>query len=299
MGKIRRWIILLVASTVLFVSLFLEILAPLPGLESHPGVYFLIILAVLGEFLLPRRILTPLYYSLISAGILVAAVYYLLPTASHAGNLNTSLFSLLIEMGFSAWLVYAAHTISSALRPLEAREEVLRVIGVDDPSLDIQTSRPRIHAEITRSRHYDRPLMVVALHSADLLVPGALEEQGGSFSNWVAGEYTRARFARTIKSQLRAMDLVLKDPDNHFIVLVCPEIGAGELHEVSRHLENVVHREFGIQPLMASASFPEDGISFEGLYQKAAEDLTQKVEEARKNAAKPKMGLTEKVYANE
>jgi hypothetical protein len=299
MGKLRRWILFLIASTVLFVSLYLEILAPLPGLEPHTGVYFLIILAILGEFLLPRRTLTPLYYYLFSAGILVAAVYYLLPTVSHTENLIISLFSLFIEMVFSAWLVYAAHTISSALRTLEAREEVLRVIGVEDPSLDIQTAGPRIHAEITRSRHYDRPLTVVALHSADLLVPGAMGEEGGSFSNWVAGEYTRARFARIIKEQLRAMDLVLKDPDNHNILLICPEVGAGELHEVTRHLENVVHREFGIQPLMASASFPEDGISFEGLYQRAVEDLAQKVEEARKSAAKPKLGLTEKAYANE
>jgi hypothetical protein len=301
MGNLRRWILIFIASIFLFISLYLKNWVAIPGLQIHPGIYLSVCVAVLAEFALPVRLLTTLYYFGVSFGIVIISSLGFYSTAPIPNNTTEQVFSLIIQLGFSAWLIYLAHNISSAIQIFEDQEEIVRTIGIDDPSIDIQAARPLVHAELTRSRHYERPLSVLVMESLDLLKPGWFEELDVTFLKWFAGEYTRARFANTIKRELRAIDLVIKDPENQSLILVCPEIGAGNVHEVTRHLASIIQHKYGIQPRIASASFPDNGFSFEGLYQHAVENLhqlTTEDKESEMTAAGAQLGNRDTVYAN-
>ena len=281
MHKLRFQLVILIGSIAMFIGLILLDPEVISGFQFHPSIYIGLCILILIEMVLPARLFTPLYNGIFVLTTIVLAWLFLLGTGSQSSAENV--FGLMIELGFSAWLLVLVRTISNTIRTYETADKISRLIGIEDPSFDIQTAMPRIRADITRSRHYERPLSVIVLDSSDGHNPDVIAKMEPSILKWISKQVANARLAETIRKELRVMDMVLKDPAEQKLILVCPEISAENIQEVTRHLESVIQREFGYRPKYASASFPNDGISFDGLRQKATNNLNKMTEESEDN----------------
>jgi hypothetical protein len=290
MSKVRLHITVVVASIAIFIGLFAVDNAVAISVQFHPSIFLIICLAVLAELILPSNFLTPLFYLIVTVSTIIMAGLSLFVPSS---NLSVeAIGGLIIELAFLAWIFYLVHVISSYIRDYEMSDKLVRLIGIEDPSTDIQSAMPRIHADLTRSRHYQRPLSVIVLNFPEINTQAAIQKMETAFYKLIRGKFTLSRLAKIVHGELRAMDFVLKDGSDHNLILVCPEIGPESIPEVTKHLEQAIQRELGIRPRYASASFPDDGLTFDGLRQRASENLermTRESDNAKPFDARPKL----------
>jgi hypothetical protein len=259
------------------------------------------LVAVLATLALPASLRNSLYYFIVFLSLVVLSGCTALADASSPADPLPRVLILAVELTASAWLVYLAHNLSLAIQKSEASEKVLRAMAVEDPSLDMQQALTQIHIEMTRSRHYERPLSVVLVDAAELLASEAFLEKGEPIPKGIDGPYACARLAKFIQRELPPMVLFVRDPDHHKVILVCPEISAENVYEVTGHLSATIYRDFGVRPKFGSASFPDHGVSFEALYQYAAADLEQQTRKAREGepaSIRPEREKQDAVYAN-
>ena len=130
-----------------------------------------------------------------------------------------------------------------------------------------------IRRELTRSRHYHRPLSVIVVEpdrqSFEYSLPRIIEEMQRAAKN----RFARVKLAQTMEKHLRLMDLILEEEgdNNHFIIL-CPEVDREGSAVIVERVEAVMN-QVGIAVQCRIATFPEDALTFEGLVNQAKAKL--------------------------
>jgi hypothetical protein len=83
--------------------------------------------------------------------------------------------------------------------------------------------------------------------------------------------YSKARLARLVRQELRLMDQIYFDGQNDQLVVVCPELDRDTVSSLAERVQTILDQE-GIRAHLGWASFPCDGLTFDGLlaYSKAS-----------------------------
>ena len=136
--------------------------------------------------------------------------------------------------------------------------------SISDASADIRR-------EITRSRHYHRPLSLIVVEpdqqSVELAIPHIFEELQNSLIN----RFTRVKLAEAMNKDLRLMDMILEENDKQFIIL-CPEVDIEGSAAIIERIQAVMKRS-DIVVQCSTASFPEEALTFDGLLGRAKSKL--------------------------
>ncbi|HSO27947.1 MAG TPA: hypothetical protein VLS48_07735 [Anaerolineales bacterium] len=228
--------------------------------------------AILVELSLPFAWRTPVAYSL----LVWIFTYLALRFIFFSGSLWMGLLDLqvsIIEMFFLGVSVFLAHRVANDIQKTETAHRFLQITQNIAAAPGIKESEERIRSELTRSRHYHRPLSVVVIEKPQQVSEPALERMVVEIKDWVVRGYIQSQLSQILKHELRPIDIVMTDSDQQRLILLCPEVDGDGVNELTDHLKMAAVRELGLHISCGVASFPDESLTFDGLMQRAAEKL--------------------------
>ncbi|MCP4141140.1 MAG: hypothetical protein GY755_12810 [Chloroflexi bacterium] len=138
-------------------------------------------------------------------------------------------------------------------------------------TLDFKMASDAINTEMTRSRRYSRPLSVLVFQLAQN-PSGDKKAQG--IERDLSSHFLAAKVGRIINAHVRQTDLIMRDHDYRFVVL-CPETNLEAAHTLVRRIYQSIEESVGSEAAWSTASFPDEALSFDELYEKALSRLPE------------------------
>jgi len=157
----------------------------------------------------------------------------------------------------------------------------------------IEEARERIQAELYRSRRFQRPLSIIILekewNNSQINVNTELDAQ-----SVLMAEYVSAIIVRELSTQLRQTDFMLEHDKRGKFVIVSPDTdrpGVDRLIERLKSLDQI--KLFSVN--FGAATFPEQGLTFEHLMEKAETNLRQRAESSIGSVSQEKIADSQPV----
>ena len=247
-------------------------------IDIQTFVYLLGGAAVISLLLLPPLARAPVSFSLtLWLAAFLLCKFLIFNNRPVFGSVYTYL--TITEVGFVALLVVTAHRVGSGLQDFL---EAVKSIALDKIGPQIQQvddAGELVRAEMTRSRHYHRPLsVIVAAPEADsmqLVLPMLIQEAEHAFVH----RYATARLATLIRKELRLLDTVLEDRKNGRFIILCPEINGQNSTILIERIRMAISQQLGIEVQCAAASFPDTALTFEELVSQAESKLQEEAKQ--------------------
>jgi len=223
----------------------------------HPLVYLLLEIAILSIIAIPVLQYASLYMSL-----LMWALIYLVTLFIRIKILNLALFYQVVAIEFL--LLEAAVWLSHALAgTLHEQEKIMRsfIYSVfPGRILNLQDAEERISLELLRSRRHNRPLTIIVIKSESGVIDRPDHE--------VLELFAETRIGQIINGQARQTDLIMRDRSGQFIIL-CPETDFTNSTVLAERIQQAINEKMGVSVSWGVASFPEEGLTIDGLLYKA------------------------------
>ena len=124
-----------------------------------------------------------------------------------------------------------------------------------------------------RIRQYHRPMSVIVVEPESNSLTKTFNEAVLEIQNKLAIHYTRNKLAKTIRQQLRLMDMVLEEDKNGRFVILCPEVDAAESVQLVKRIETAVQQSLALDVRCGAASLPDEAPTFDGLIEQAVEKI--------------------------
>ena len=247
-------------------------------IDIQTFVYLFGTVAVISLLLLPPLARTSVSLSLaLWLAAFLLCKFFIFNSRPVFGSIYTYL--TITEAGLIAALVVLAHRAGSGLQDfLEAVKSItLDKISQQIPPVD--AAGDLVRAEMTRSRHYHRPLSVIVAApeaaGVQVVVPTLIQEAERAFVH----RYATARVAALIRKELRLMDTVLEDRKNGRFIILCPEINGQHSTILIERIRTAVSQQLGVEVHCATASFPDTALTFEELVSRAESQLQQEAKQ--------------------
>lgn len=125
---------------------------------------------------------------------------------------------------------------------------------------------------MSRGRRHSRPLSVLVLDPKSLNLK-ADSEWLLRLQQDVLKQFALARIGQIIGGQIRQTDILIKDKDEKFIILM-PDTDRVNSLTMIRRILNEIQVRIGTSAYFGVASFPRDALTFEELLHKAASHLS-------------------------
>ncbi len=164
-----------------------------------------------------------------------------------------------VEMILLLTVFGLANKTSKSLQQLDELSESTAV--TDIPTLD--QAEPIIHNEMTRSRHHERPLAIIAFR----LNPTTISTQDSNQSTMQQTQ--EAQLIQHLHSQMKGYQQIVRDPQNDLYYLICPELNYASAEKFGQQINETITSQTNITIDYASASFPEDGFTFNKIRKEA------------------------------
>ena len=223
----------------------------------HPLVYLLLEIAIISTIAIPVLQYASLYMSL-----LMWALIYIVTLFVRIKILNLVSFYQVVAIEFL--LLEAAVWLSHALSgTLNEQEKIMRsfVYSVfPGRILNLQDAEERISLELLRSRRHNRPLTIIVIKSESGVIDRPDHE--------VLELFAETRIGQIINGQARQTDLIMRDRSGQFIIL-CPETDFTNSTILAERIQQAINEKMGVSVSWGVASFPEEGLTIDGLLYKA------------------------------
>jgi hypothetical protein len=179
----------------------------------------------------------------------------------------------LIELLIWVYLVVLVQLITQSIDSVDDVIQSAAEAGQSSPAIKLAEAQGLIRAELTRSRHYNRPFSVIAVQFPSVTSDEIRDKVAIKIRGQMVENLVKIRLAKTLRDELRAMDIVLDDNKSGNLLLLCPEVDAQNAEIMIDHLNRVLERDYGFKAAMASASFPDASPTFDGLLDLVNEHL--------------------------
>ncbi len=180
-----------------------------------------------------------------------------------------------------AMLLVLIWTTSKLLEAIQLFENAVEKITFGQPEeLHVKmlaTAGNDIRQEMFRSRHYNRPLSIIAVQpNLDSTNPNThqiiQETQKAMINSFIINN-----IANTLQKYLRPTDLILEDKHTNRFYILCPETPSKDVQSMIEYIQDVTNDELGIASAVGFAVFPEDAIAFEDLLNKSVARLSEQI----------------------
>jgi len=167
----------------------------------------------------------------------------------------------------------AGHRLNKGLQHVDQQGSET---AVSDPSPDIPTieqAETIIHNEMTRSRHYERPLAIIAFRLNNITISPQ------NFNQSPMQQTQEAQLIQHLRSQMQGYQQIVRDPQNDLYYLLCPELNHASAENFGQQISETIASQSNITLHYASASFPEDCFTFNKILKEALKrmDTTQPI----------------------
>jgi hypothetical protein len=173
------------------------------------------------------------------------------------------------EVAFITILLFYAHRLVTNAGELEVG--IKSLLFKDEIKL-VDEAREAINSEVMRSRHYHRPMSIIVVEPESSSLNTSFNQAIQDIQQALSARYAKNRLAKTIREQLRLMDVVLEEKNGRFVIL-CPEVDAIESELLSKRIQTAVSQELQINLYCGNASFPDEAPTFDGLIHQATEKI--------------------------
>jgi hypothetical protein len=184
-----------------------------------------------------------------------------------------------VELAFVGLASALGHALGIAI---EQSDDLLSLTTLgESPAIDLEgpLAANEIHTEVARSRRHDRPMSVTVLSPTERGLERALAQAGIELDRSIRTRFMFGSMARAVAGVLRRSDLLFEHRPTGRLIVLSPETdSAGTALLVERIMGAI--EGTGIEAAAGTASFPQDGIGFEGLVELAERDLESKTHRA-------------------
>ena len=127
---------------------------------------------------------------------------------------------------------------------------------------------------MTRSRHYERPLAVIAFQINNPQTDQPSSNPFGGFNRSIIQQYQQGQLAQQLQNQMHRYYQLIRDPQTNIFYLICPELDYSAAVAIGQQISETIANQTHITIKYASASFPEDGVTFNKIRKEAIKRLT-------------------------
>jgi GGDEF domain-containing protein len=128
-----------------------------------------------------------------------------------------------------------------------------------------------IYRQVRRARDHQRPLALMAIRVEEESIKVALDRMVQEAQQALMKQYVMSSVSKTLCDELEDYNIIAKRND-HFLVLL-PEVTPDKLPDLIKRLCKVVSEQVGVTLQVGTASLPENALTFEGLVEKAIEQM--------------------------
>ncbi len=269
MQKLRIFVVVLIAGLSFFFNIERLDFGETNIINIASFVYVLGFLAVGLTLAIPQ-----LQYIKLSAAMTLWGAIYILAKAfifnqrPFIGGIYTYLS--VTELAMLLALVWMAYQVSGATQAFEDAVEKITLGRAEGAHVkDLADAQDDIRREMFRSRHYNRPLGVIAVQpNLDITNPDAhriIREAQAAMVN----SYIINNVANTLQKYLRPTDMILEDRETQRFYIICPETPLNDLKILLEYVQDVTTEELGVTATCGFATFPDEAVVFEDLLDKS------------------------------
>ncbi len=225
-------------------------------------------------------------------GIILAfpiLLFLALKAAAGAGVLGADTLLTIAEVCAIGITILLARWVSSAVSEFEsaiAHITIGRRGQAPEPPLPGPGS---IYREIRRARNYERPLTLMAVAVEEQSVQVALDRMVQEAQLALMKQYALAGVSKVLCEELEDCNVIVQS-DGHFLIGL-PEVTPEQLPSLMERLRQLVSEQVGVSLRIGAASLPQDGLTFEGLQDKAIQDMESTLD--RQPSARPQLSYVE------
>jgi hypothetical protein len=255
----------------------------------------LIAVSVVLLFLVPRLQRFSMFFHFGFWTVVYFGLMFLLYPTNSLTLVNVPL--IITEITVLLVAVALARDAAVEMREIEGTLNRLVYSTFNERTVQIDDAAEEIKIELTRSRRYQRPLTLVVIEPDQSTLREDLQPTLKEIQRNLARRYTMARISEILNREARRTDLIVKQDYPDRFILLCPETAATDSNTLIRRVQDSVQDTLGVAVSWGVASFPEDGLTFEGLVNKARNKLLKPIGyslpatndpiEAKNNSSKP------------
>lgn len=184
----------------------------------------------------------------------------------------------LTEIAFVGLAALLGSHLAAALGRLD--EIITTTVSGESPAIDLEgpVAANEIETEVARSRRHDRPMSVTVLSPTPRGLDAALDRAAIEFDQALRTRFVYGALARAVSGQLRRSDLLFEHRPSGRLVVLSPETDDDGTSLLVRRISDATKRA-GIDISTGTASFPDDGISFETLFDRAEHTLSEAMQQ--------------------
>lgn len=263
---------------VLYLTLFFNIERLDIGQENlvniNTYVYVLTIMAIFFVIVF-RRIgqMNPIY-----GFVFWFAIYFLIQILFFEGRGywegGINIYLTITEITLMGIGLAVGHYVANILFDLESTVENITLIGTSGRVKQFDQAGEDIRQEMYRSRRYKAPLSVITLTTANtpasnIAINSAVKEMQEEIMN----HYTVISLAKNLEKLVRRSDMILVELTEDQLVVIAPGTSKEDAQAIIHKMQTVSQDKLDTVFPFAVKTFPEDGHTFEELYNQSLEEL--------------------------
>jgi hypothetical protein len=132
-------------------------------------------------------------------------------------------------------------------------------------------SQGEMYQEVRRAREYNRPLALLALKIKEDSINVAVQTVMREAQQAMIDELVLAGVAGTLCDELQDYDIIGRQ--NSYILVLLPETKKEDVPDVTNRLCNAVFERAKVKLQVATVTFPNDALTFDGLVQQAIQQI--------------------------
>jgi len=269
MKLIRIRVVLLVCWLAVFYSL--ERL--LESLNESRFSYTIALIMVLVVLIIPRISRIPKW--LIIAAPMSALLIYKMLTGTLVQGISVPI--IFMEVCFISLATLLAVWVNKAIQEFESSIEHITIGNHDKLPVSDSEGQALLYREVRRARNHQRPLTLMKVEVDEKSIEIALDRMVQEAQKAMKKQYALSNVSRTLCDKLEDSDIIVQKKD--FFLIILPETKPENIPGVIDRLRKQVTENVGVNLKIGSASLPRDGLTLEGLLDKANMDLETGVEQ--------------------
>jgi GGDEF domain-containing protein len=268
MKLIRIRVVLLVCWLAVFYSL--ERL--LESLNESRFTYTIALIMVMIALIVPRLSKIPKWL------IIVAPIPPMLIYKGITGTLvqGFSIPIIFMEVCFISLATLLAVWVNKAIHEFESSIEHITIGNHDKLPVSDSEGQALLYREVRRARNHQRPLTLMKVEVDEKSIEIALDRLVQEAQKLMKKQYALSNVSKTLCDKLEDSDIIVQKKDIFLIIL--PETKPENIPGVIDRLRKQVSEKVGVNLKIGTASLPRDGLTLEGLLEKAHMDLETDVE---------------------
>ena len=263
MKLIRIRFVLLLSWLAIFYSL--ERLSE--SLNVSRSTYTIALIIVIVTQIVPRVVKIPTWLIITAANSLILIYKALTGTLSN----DFSLPNIFMELSFISITTLLALWVNKAINEFETTIEHITIGNHNKFPESESQGQVLIYREVRRARNHQRPLSIIKIKVDEKSIEIALDRMIQEAQQAMKKQYALSKVSKILCDKLEDSDVIVQKEDYFLIAL--PELYPENIPGVIERLRKQVSENVGVNLKIGSASLPSDGLTLEGLLDKATMDL--------------------------